>query len=89
MLMIVEGSAWRAVEVQAQGSTMKLFGTMAEQDILVRELDRSKPPTPPECGHCMGSWQFPSGTRPFRVAAAFVAPGSARVACTQPKMSAP
>lgn len=47
----LEGSAWRVVEVQARGSTMKLVDTLAEQDILERELERSKPLIPPECEH--------------------------------------
>lgn len=39
------------VESQHQVSTMKLVDTLAEQDLLERVIERSKPPVPVECRH--------------------------------------
>src|SRR3954447_25812704 len=43
------GDVWRAVESQAKASTMRLTETLAEQELLAKILERSKPPIPPEC----------------------------------------
>lgn len=45
------GSAWRLVEAQHRVSTMKLVDTLDEQAFLEEELERTKPPGPPECRH--------------------------------------
>lgn len=45
------GSAWRLVEAQHRVSTMKLVDTLDEQQLLEEELERTKPPGPPECRH--------------------------------------
>lgn len=39
------------VEAQHHVSTMKLVDTLAEQDLLERVVERSKPPVPAECRH--------------------------------------
>lgn len=44
-----EGACWRLVEAQHRVSTMKLVDTLDEQALLEQELERTKPPTPPEC----------------------------------------
>lgn len=43
------GTCWRLVEAQHRISTMKLTDTLAEQALLEAELERTKPPVPPEC----------------------------------------
>jgi len=43
------GACWRLVEAQHLVSTMKLVDTLEEQALLEREIERSKPPGPPEC----------------------------------------
>ncbi|NMG40871.1 RES domain-containing protein [Chelativorans sp. ZYF759] len=45
------GSCWRLVEAQHRVSTMKLVDTLDEQALLEAELERTKPPVPPECRH--------------------------------------
>lgn len=45
------GEIWRIVEAQHKISTMKLVDNPAEQEILERLLDESKPPVPQECQH--------------------------------------
>lgn len=45
------GACWRLVEAQHRVSTMKLVDTLEEQALLEAELDRTKPPGPPECAH--------------------------------------
>lgn len=45
------GTGWRLVEAQHRVSTMKLVDTLDEQALLEAELDRTKPPVPPECRH--------------------------------------
>lgn len=45
------GTCWRLVEAQHRVSTMKLVDTMDEQQLLEEELERTKPPGPPECRH--------------------------------------
>jgi hypothetical protein len=45
------GTCWRLVEAQHRVSTMKLVDTLDEQALLEAELERSKPPVPPECRH--------------------------------------
>ena len=44
-----EGSGWRLVEAQHRVSTMKLVDTLEEQALLEEEIERTKPPVPPEC----------------------------------------
>lgn len=46
-----KGSCWRLVEAQHRVSTMKLVDTLEEQALLEAELERTKPPGPPECQH--------------------------------------
>ncbi len=43
------GSCWRLVEAQHLVSTMKLVDTLDEQALLEAELERTKPPVPPDC----------------------------------------
>lgn len=45
------GAGWRLVEAQHRVSTMKLVDTLEEQALLEEELERTKPPGPPECAH--------------------------------------
>ncbi|MGY6707295.1 MAG: RES family NAD+ phosphorylase [Rhizobiaceae bacterium] len=45
------GVCWRLVEAQHRVSTMKLVDTLDEQALLEAELERTKPPVPPECRH--------------------------------------
>jgi hypothetical protein len=45
------GSCWRLVEAQHRVSTMKLVDSLEEQALLEAELERTKPPGPPECAH--------------------------------------
>jgi len=45
------GECWRLVEAQHRVSTMKLVDTLEEQALLEEELERTKPPGPPECRH--------------------------------------
>jgi hypothetical protein len=45
------GACWRLVEAQHRVSTMKLVDTLDEQQLLEEELERIKPPGPPECRH--------------------------------------
>ena len=44
-----KGSGWRLVEAQHRVSTMKLVDTLEEQALLEEEIERTKPPAPPEC----------------------------------------
>ncbi|GAB5508356.1 MAG: RES family NAD+ phosphorylase [Rhizobiaceae bacterium] len=44
-----KGSGWRLVEAQHRVSTMKLVDTLEEQALLEEEIERTKPPVPPEC----------------------------------------
>jgi len=43
------GTCWRLVEAQHLVSTMKLVDTLEEQALLEEEIERTKPPGPPEC----------------------------------------
>jgi len=43
------GTGWRLVEAQHRVSTMKLVDTLEEQALLEDEIERTKPPAPPEC----------------------------------------
>lgn len=43
------GTGWRLVEAQHLVSTMKLVDTLEEQALLEDEIERTKPPLPPEC----------------------------------------
>jgi hypothetical protein len=45
----LEGTCWRLVEAQHRYSTLKLVDSVAEQDVLERLVDDTKPPVPPEC----------------------------------------
>lgn len=45
------GVCWRLVEAQHRVSTLKLTDTLDEQALLEEELERTKPPGPPECEH--------------------------------------
>lgn len=45
------GEAWRVVESQSRVATMKIVDTVAEQELLEAELERSKPLIPAECAH--------------------------------------
>jgi hypothetical protein len=45
----LEGTCWRLVEAQHYYSTLKLVDSVAEQDVLERLVDDTKPPIPPEC----------------------------------------
>lgn len=43
------GTIWRAVESQARASTMRLAGTLEDQEILEGLLEANKPPLPAGC----------------------------------------
>jgi len=45
------GDCWRLVEAQHRISTMKLVDTLEEEALLEAELERTKPPGPPDCAH--------------------------------------
>lgn len=61
-----QGSCWRLVEAQHRVSTMKLVDTLEEQALLEQELERTKPPGPPECAglHYLLSTPFRYGRYP-------------------------
>jgi hypothetical protein len=46
-----KGRVWRLVEAQHRVSTMKLVDDVAEQAVLERLVEASKPVVPPECRH--------------------------------------
>jgi hypothetical protein len=48
---LIAGDAWRIVESQARVATMKIVDSLAEQQLLEAELERSKPAIPAACGH--------------------------------------
>jgi hypothetical protein len=56
-----QGRCWRLVEAQHRASTMKLVDRLDEQTLLEEELERTKPPVPPECQRL--SWLLAT---PFR-----------------------
>jgi hypothetical protein len=60
------GRCWRLVEAQHRVSTMKLVDTLEEQVRLEEELERTKPPGPPECAglHYLLSTPFRYGRYP-------------------------
>lgn len=60
------GNCWRLVEAQHRASTMKLVDTLEEQALLEEELERTKPPGPPECSglHYLLSTPFRYGRYP-------------------------
>lgn len=65
-----QGQAWRLVEAQARVSTMKLVDSLAEQDMLERIIDRSKPKFPPSCAGLdfllftpFRYWPYPTASR--------------------------
>ncbi|MEX0407782.1 RES family NAD+ phosphorylase [Aquibium sp. LZ166] len=62
----LEGTCWRLVEAQHRVSTMKLTDTLDEQAVLETELERTKPPVPPECAglHYLLSTPFRYGRYP-------------------------
>lgn len=45
----IVGEAWRVVESQSRIATMKIVDSLAEQELLERELERSKPAIPRDC----------------------------------------
>jgi hypothetical protein len=45
------GRCWRVVEAQHQVSTIKLTDNAAEQTLLERLIENTKPSIPPECSH--------------------------------------
>ena len=47
----MRGRCWRIVEAQHRVSTLKLVDTLAEQELLERLLEATKPPVPAECRH--------------------------------------
>jgi hypothetical protein len=47
----IAGQCWRLVEAQHVVSTLKLVDTLAEQEVLERLIEASKPPVPAECRH--------------------------------------
>jgi len=47
----IAGEAWRVVESQSRVATMKLVDSLAEQQVLEAELERSKPAIPIACQH--------------------------------------
>jgi hypothetical protein len=47
----IAGDAWRIVESQARIATMKVVDSLAEQELLEAELERSKPAIPVACRH--------------------------------------
>lgn len=55
------GRLWRMIEGQYRPATVRIVDTDAEQTVLERILEDSKPPVPPECQHL--DYQFWS---PFR-----------------------
>lgn len=61
-----KGSGWRLVEAQHRVSTMKLVDTLDEQALLEDEIERTKPPVPPECArlHYLLSTPFRYGRYP-------------------------
>lgn len=60
------GECWRLVEAQHLVSTMKLVDTLQEQALLEYEIERTKPPGPPECAglHYLLSTPFRYGRYP-------------------------
>ena len=62
----LQGRCWRLVEAQHRVSTMKLVDTLEEQALLEAELERTKPPGPPECAglHYLLSTPFRYGRYP-------------------------
>jgi hypothetical protein len=42
----MDGNCWRAVEAQHRISTLKLVGTLVEQDLLEKIVEEAKPPIP-------------------------------------------
>ena len=44
-------TCWRVIEAQHRVSTLKITDTQAEQEILERLIEASKPPVPKECEH--------------------------------------
>ena len=47
----LSGLCWRLVEAQHRVSTLKLVDTLAEQEVLERLIEASKPPVPPDYRH--------------------------------------
>src|SRR3954449_10967826 len=47
----LSGLCWRVVEAQHRVSTLKLVDTLAEQELLERLIEETKPAVPPECRH--------------------------------------
>ncbi|MDH4063188.1 MAG: RES family NAD+ phosphorylase [Acidobacteriota bacterium] len=47
----LSGRCWRVVEAQHRVSTMKLVDSVAQQDLLERTLEQTKPPVPAGCRH--------------------------------------
>jgi hypothetical protein len=47
----LRGLCWRVVEAQHQVATLKLVDSLAEQRLLERLIEGTKPPVPPECRH--------------------------------------
>src|SRR4051794_33376689 len=47
----LSGLCWRVVEAQHRVSTLKLVDTLAEQEVLERLIEETKPAVPPECAH--------------------------------------
>src|SRR5512139_856231 len=48
IINVIQADLWRAVEAQHVASTMALVDTVAEQAVLERLVERSKPPVPRE-----------------------------------------
>lgn len=60
------GTAWRLVEAQHHVSTLKLVDSVAEQELLERLVEETKPAVPPECRglHYLLYTPFRYGTYP-------------------------
>ena len=58
---------WRVVESQSQFSTMKIVDSVAEQQVLERAIEQSKPPVPPSCAglHYLLATPFRYAPYPF------------------------
>jgi hypothetical protein len=69
------GRCWRLVEAQHVVSTLKLVETLAEQELLERLLEASKPPVPPECRHLHDLLSTPFRYAPYPQGSRFRRPG--------------
>jgi RES domain-containing protein len=67
----IAGEAWRIVESQSRIATMKIVDSVAEQELLEAELERTKPPVPAECAHLKWLLATPFRYAPYPVGSRF------------------